>query len=83
MRRRKGCNIEPRRQIKKKQLSTKNSIKPEIGGPPGNFSKSLEPPGKNMSYPLPWIFNPCASKPVVRLLLLSTIVKYRKVGRYQ
>jgi len=33
----------------------KNGIKAKF------FPKSLDPPGKNLSYPLPWIFNPCAS----------------------
>jgi hypothetical protein len=49
-----------------KTLVNKIAIKPEIGEPPGSFSwKPFPPPprdfGKNLSYPLPWIFNPCAS----------------------
>ncbi len=37
----------------------------KIGGPPLTiFPETLDPPrnfGKNIRYPLPWIFNPCAS----------------------
>jgi hypothetical protein len=40
-------------------------IKSEIGGTPQViFPESLDPLGilaKNIRYPLPWIFNPCAS----------------------
>jgi hypothetical protein len=55
----------PPRQIFEK-LVNKNAIKPKIGGPPqAIFPESLDPPprnfGKNIPYPLPWIFNPCAS----------------------
>jgi hypothetical protein len=45
----------------------KNAIKPKIGGPTqAIFPGSLDPLGilaKNIRYPLPWIFNPCASMP--------------------
>jgi hypothetical protein len=48
-----------------KTLVTKNAMKPEIGGPPhAIFPVSLDPLGilaKNIRYPLPWIFNRCAS----------------------
>jgi hypothetical protein len=46
-----------------KRLFNKNAIKPKIGGPLAFFPESLDPPrdvAKNLSYPLPWIFNPCA-----------------------
>jgi hypothetical protein len=59
-----GYETAPPRQIFKK-LVNKNAIKPKIGGPPqAIFPESLDPPrnfGKNIRYPLPWIFNPCAS----------------------
>jgi hypothetical protein len=51
-----GVNIGPPRQILKDFL-IKIKIKPKIGEPqdtPRNF-------GKNLSYPVPWIFNPNAS----------------------
>jgi hypothetical protein len=48
-----------------KTLVNKNAIKPEIGGPPQAICpETLDPLGilaKNIRYPLPWIFNPCAS----------------------
>ncbi len=41
-----------------KKLVNKNAIKQIIGKPPDNFLwKALT---RNRSYPLPWIFNPCA-----------------------
>ena len=49
-----GYNIGPLEANLKKKLVNKNEIKPKIGNPHVNF-------GKNLSYPLPWIFNPCAS----------------------
>jgi hypothetical protein len=59
-----GVRQHPPRQIFEK-LVNKNAIKPKIGGPPqAIFPESLDPPrnfGKNIPYPLPWIFNPCAS----------------------
>ncbi len=60
----KGDETAPPRQIFEK-LVNKNAIKPKIGGPPqAIFPASLDPPrnfGKNIRYPLPWRFNPCAS----------------------
>jgi hypothetical protein len=57
-------NIVPP-QANSKTLVDKNALKHEIGGPPLEiFPESLNPPGilaKNIRYPLPWIFNPCAS----------------------
>ncbi len=57
-------NSTPPRQIFEK-LVNKNAIKRKIGGPPWQFLLNpLTPPrnfGKNIPYPLPWIFNPCAS----------------------
>jgi hypothetical protein len=54
----------PPRQIFEK-LVNKNAIKRNIGGPPlAIFPETLDPPrnfGKNIPYPLPWIFNQCAS----------------------
>ncbi len=54
----------PPRQIFEK-LVNKNAIKRKIGGLPWQFFlKPLTPPrnfGKNIPYPLPWIFNQCAS----------------------
>jgi hypothetical protein len=54
----------PLRQISK-HLNNKNATMPEIRGPPWQFFlKALTPLGilsKNIRYPLPWIFNPCAS----------------------
>jgi hypothetical protein len=54
----------PPRQIFEK-LVNENAIKRKIGGPPlAIFPETLDPPrnfGKNIPYPLPWIFNPCAS----------------------
>jgi hypothetical protein len=54
----------PPRQIFE-ELVNKNAIKRKIGGPSlGIFPETLDPPrnfGKNIPYPLPWIFNPCAS----------------------
>jgi hypothetical protein len=51
-----------------KTLVNNNAIKPEIGGPPqAIFPESLDPPAplgilaKNIRYPLPWVFNLCAS----------------------
>jgi hypothetical protein len=48
-----------------KTLINKNAINPKIGGPPRQFFlKALTPLGilaTNNRYPLPWIFNPCAS----------------------
>jgi hypothetical protein len=61
-----GMKQYPPRQIFEK-LVNKNAIKvkPKIAGPPRQFFlKPLTPPrnfGKNIPYPLPWIFNPCAS----------------------
>ena len=44
-----------------KRLVNKNAIKPKIAGPRWQiFPESLDPSGKNLSYPLPWIFNQCA-----------------------
>jgi hypothetical protein len=55
----------PPRQIFEK-LVNKNAIKRKIGVPPlAIFPETLAPPprnfGRNIPYPLPWIFNPCAS----------------------
>jgi hypothetical protein len=54
-----------------KTLVNKNAIKPKIRGPPlAIFPESLNPPrdfGKNFRYPLPWIFNPCASMSSIHL----------------
>jgi hypothetical protein len=46
-----------------KTLANKNAIKLETGGPAWQcFLKALTRNfGKNLSYPLPWIFNPSAS----------------------
>jgi hypothetical protein len=48
-----------------KTIVNKNAITLEIGEPPTQFFlKALTPQGilaKNIRYPLPWIFNPCAS----------------------
>jgi hypothetical protein len=61
-----GMKQHPPRQIFEK-LVNKNAIKRKIGGPPlAIFPETLDPPpprnfGKNIPYPLPWIFNPCAS----------------------
>ncbi len=45
-----------------KKLANKNATKPKIGDTPGDFvGKALTPLNKNMSYPLPWILNTCAS----------------------
>jgi hypothetical protein len=59
-----SVNIVPP-QANFKILVNKNAIKPQIGGPPRQFFlKALTPLGilaKNIRYPLPWIFNPCAS----------------------
>ena len=59
-----GYETAPPRQIFEK-LVNKNAIKRKIGGPPlAIFPETLDPPrnfGKNIPYPLPWIFNPCAS----------------------
>jgi hypothetical protein len=55
-------NIGPPRRIPKDLLI--NAIKLNIGTPLAIFPESLDPPryfGKNLSYPLPWIFKPCAS----------------------
>jgi hypothetical protein len=56
---------QPPRQIFEK-LVKENAIKRKIGVPPlAIFPETLDPPprnfGKNIPYPLPWIFNPCAS----------------------
>jgi hypothetical protein len=64
----------PPRQIFEK-LVNKNAIKRKIGGPPlAIFPETLDPPprnfGKNIPYPLPWIFNPCAS---MEPILISTV----------
>jgi hypothetical protein len=63
-----GDETAPPRQIFEK-IRNKNAIKAKIGGPPQEiFPESLDPPprnfGKNIRYPLPWIFNPCASMTV-------------------
>jgi hypothetical protein len=46
------------------RLVNKNAIKPKIGRPTWQFFlKALPSPrdfGKNLTYPPPWIFNPCA-----------------------
>ncbi len=51
-----------------KTLVYKNTIKPNKGGPPRQFFlKALTPLAilvKNIRYPLPWIFNLCASMTV-------------------
>ena len=77
-----GMKQHPPRQIFEK-LVNKNAIKCKIGGPPWQFFlKPLTPPrnfDKNIPYPLPWIFNPCASMisdhikrlPLYLLVLLS------------
>ncbi len=44
-----------------KKLVNKNAIKAKIGDTPGNFSGKPRAPSKNLSYRLPWIFNPCVS----------------------
>ncbi len=44
-----------------KKLVNKNVIKPKIRDPRQFCPESLDPPGKNLSYPLSRIFNPCAS----------------------
>ncbi len=63
-----GMKQHPPRQIFEK-LVNKNAIKRKIGGPPlAIFPETLDPPrnfGKNIPYPLPWIFNPCASMGMV------------------
>ncbi len=38
-----------------------NAIKAKIRDPWQFFRKALTPPDKNLSYPLPWIFNTCVS----------------------
>jgi hypothetical protein len=64
VRRERGLQYRTSRQIFKK-LVDKSAIKPNIGDPPPcNFIwKALTPRnfGKNLSYPLLWIFNPRAS----------------------
>jgi hypothetical protein len=63
----KGGQTEPPDKLKK--LGNKNANKTQNRRPPpppAIFLESLDPPpprefGKNFSYPLPWIFNPCAS----------------------
>jgi hypothetical protein len=66
----------PPRQIFEK-LVNKNAIKPKIGGPPqATFPETLDHPlrnfGKNIPYPLPWIFNPCASMSCSDLCEIAT-----------
>jgi hypothetical protein len=63
-----GVRVEEGYNIGPKKLANKNVIKPKIWNPHGNFvlkALTLSPPprdfGKNLSFPLPWIFNPCAS----------------------
>jgi hypothetical protein len=57
-----GYNIGPQREIFKKNLFKKNKNKTQNRGPPWQFClEILDPPSKNLSYPLPWIFNLCAS----------------------
>jgi hypothetical protein len=66
----------PPRQIFEK-LVNKNAIKPKIGGPPqAIFPESLDPPrnfGKNIPYPLPWIFNPCASMTTMSIIIINIL----------
>jgi hypothetical protein len=70
-------NIGPS-QGKFKTLVSKNAIKPEIGPPPpAIFPESLDPLGKNFSYPLPWIFNLCVSLHL-RALINTTHLRLTK-----
>jgi hypothetical protein len=49
-----GADLDKNRtpQANFKRLVNKNAIKPKIGDPPGILAI-------NLSYPVPWIFNPC------------------------
>jgi hypothetical protein len=47
------------------KLVNKIAIKAKIGDSVEIFPESLDPPDKNMSYPLPWIFNPVKQSRIV------------------
>jgi hypothetical protein len=66
----KGVKQQPTRKFFKK-LVNKNTIKAKIIIP-----ESLDPTCINLSYPLPWIFNPCASL-TLSSIVYSSIVKVK------
>jgi hypothetical protein len=61
----KGGGVKRERTSPGKKRVNNNAIKPKIVDPPSLVWKALTP-GKNLSYPLPWIFNLCASMIVGR-----------------
>ncbi len=56
-----GKGKDPHPQANFQKLPNKIEKNKKQGAPWQFFPETLDPPDANLSYPLPWIFNPCAS----------------------